>query len=123
MQVRETSTGTLTMINMYKFSQNNILQYSFFVWIDSLSDFANLSDQIINALVETGFTKTLTKENKLEAITSIMLNSVILIRKAEIDIFSHSLGPTLNEARVHPEISSPCLFMLVMWILRQKVKW
>ena len=72
-----------------------------------MSDFENLSDQIINALAETGFTKKLTKENKLEAITNIMLNSVILIRNAEIDKFSHSLGPILNEARGHPEIFKP----------------
>lgn len=79
----------------------------FFSQIDSLDNFENIPDQIIDALVETGFTKKITKENKLEAITSIMLNSVILMRKAELDQFCQGLGPILNEARKHPDVFKP----------------
>ena len=111
MQVRNSSTDALIMIYIYKFSQK-LFHFFFFLQIDSLDDFENPPDQIIHALVETGFTKKLSKENKLQAITSIMLNSVILIRKAEIDQFSHGLGPILNEARMHPDIFKP-LFVYV----------
>ena len=94
---------------MHKFSLKifNIFIFSLYIQIDSLDDFENLPEQIIDALVETGFTKKLSKENKLEPITSIMLNSVILVRKAELDQFSHGLGPILNKARLYPEIFKP----------------
>ncbi|XP_028400610.1 G2/M phase-specific E3 ubiquitin-protein ligase-like [Dendronephthya gigantea] len=75
--------------------------------IDSLDNFENIPDQILDALVETGFTKKITKENKLEAITSIMLNTVILMRKAELDQFGQGLGPILNEAQKHPDVFKP----------------
>ena len=94
---------------MHKSSQKifTVSIFSLYIQIDSLDHFENLPDQIIDALVETGFTKKLTKENKLKAITSIMLNSVILVRKAELDQFSHGLGPILGKARLHPEIFKP----------------
>ena len=57
-----------------------------------------------------GFTKRLSKESKLEAISSIMLNSVILTQKAELDQLAEGLGPVLVEARLHPDIFEP-LFM------------
>ena len=62
-----------------------------------MEDFDNIPTIINNALVETGFTKRLVKANKREAITSIMLNNVILSRKAELDQFSQGLGPVLRE--------------------------
>ena len=75
--------------------------------IDALEDFDCISEGIIHSLVETGFTKMLSKTNKYEAISSIMLNSVILSRKAELDQFIEGLGPVIREAHYHSEIFKP----------------
>ena len=93
---------------MHKSSQKifTVSIFSLYIQIASLDHFENLPDRIIDALGETGFTKKLSKENKLEAIISIMLNSVILVGKAELE-FSHGLGPILGKARLHPEIFKP----------------
>lgn len=58
-------------------------------------------------LIDAGFTKLLTKDNKGSAIISLMMNSIISSRKAELDQFAQGLDRVLKEARKVPEVCKP----------------
>lgn len=68
-----------------------------------------MDTNVTNCLIDSGFTKALTVETKGEAIMSILLNCVILSRKAELDQFADGLGPLLNKIRSYPDICKSLL--------------
>ena len=54
-------------------------------------------------LVDSGYTKVLHMVNKLEAITTLCVHSVILSRKGAIDQFAIGLKPLLELLKENPE--------------------
>lgn len=68
-----------------------------------------MEKSVADCLVDAGFTKALTVENKGEAMMTVMLHCVILSRKAELDQFSDGLGPLLTKIRSNADICKPLL--------------
>lgn len=77
------------------------------VQIDNLEDFAAVPDRVSELLVQAGFTKQLSKDNKGGAMMSIMIHSLISSRKAELDQFALGLGPVLKAAKENPTVCKP----------------
>ena len=67
------------------------------------SNIQQVSCEVHEVLVESGYTKVLNISNKLDAITTLCVHSVIFSRKAAIDQFAFGLKRILNIARKYPE--------------------
>ena len=61
-------------------------------------------------LIEAGLPHILTFENRFQAILTLCLHSVILLRKAELDQFISGLDPLINIMCKYPDLAAP-LFM------------
>lgn len=58
-------------------------------------------------MVDAGFCKLLNETNKSSGIMSVIMNSVITSRKAELDQFALGLGPLLTEAKKAADVFRP----------------
>ena len=66
-------------------------------------DIQQVSCEVHEILVESGYTKVLNISNKLDAITTLCVHSVIFSRKAAIDQLAFRLKPILDIAQKYPE--------------------
>ena len=66
-------------------------------------DIRQVSCEVHEILVESGYTRVLYLSNKLDAITAMCVHSVIFSRKAAIDQLAFGLKPILDIARKYPE--------------------
>ena len=67
------------------------------------SDIQQVSCEVREILVESGYTRVLNLSNKLDAITTMCVHSVIFSRNAAIHQLAFGLKPILDIARKYPE--------------------
>lgn len=67
------------------------------------SDLQQLPSEVLELLADSGFTRVLSLSNKLDAITTLCVHSVIFSRKAAIDQLAFGLKPILDIAQKHSE--------------------
>jgi hypothetical protein len=72
-------------------------------------DIEQISSEVQNALIDSGYTKVLNMSNKLESITALCLHSVILSRKTAIDQFAHGLKPASGTSQEKSGDYDDCL--------------